>query len=406
MIVVCGMTSFAMIEPVSKPDAKGFATALMRILLRFGMCHTIVIDKGSAFFGVFLQLVELLDLNSHVLSGDNHDAMLVERVNVYLNKGLRIMTNERESIRVACEAILLLLYAWNAAPVPGTDIPRSLVVTGRVFSFPIDFNKSKHLELTTSPDAVQSYAKDQAKLLSASHDIAKVLVEEQRSWHRELINARQPDPRLYEINDIVFARRATKSDARKERVGKLMYKMTGPWRVISKLSGASYRLESVRTPGRFIKKHASDLSPHPLKLVPFEPIDGTDTRFSNINKTIQKNPFIEAGIDGYDIPEPFKLPDKLPANFLHGHDAFSFEWPTVAELNEEMFPFPWLPGERENLLMADSIEAVPVMYDGPPPPPQPPDITVLASSIIASINKLFFISHSIGSSTYREWKLI
>ena len=48
--------------------------------------------------------------------------MLVERVNHYLYKGLKIMTNERDSIRVALEAILLLIYAWNSCPVPGTDI--------------------------------------------------------------------------------------------------------------------------------------------------------------------------------------------------------------------------------------------------------------------------------------------
>jgi hypothetical protein len=56
--------------------------------------------------------------------------MLVERVNRYLNKGLKIMTNERDSVRVAMEAILLFLYAWNSAPIPGTDISRCLVALG------------------------------------------------------------------------------------------------------------------------------------------------------------------------------------------------------------------------------------------------------------------------------------
>ena len=44
---------FGVMESVHKPDAKGFAAALMRVLLRFGLCHTLVIDKASAFFGVF-----------------------------------------------------------------------------------------------------------------------------------------------------------------------------------------------------------------------------------------------------------------------------------------------------------------------------------------------------------------
>ena len=51
--------------------------------------------------------------------------MLVEWVKHYLNKGLKIMTNERDSVHVAMEAILLLLYAWNSAPIPGTDLSHS-----------------------------------------------------------------------------------------------------------------------------------------------------------------------------------------------------------------------------------------------------------------------------------------
>ena len=61
------------------------------------------------------------------IAGDNHNPMIVERVNRYLIKGLKIMTNEHDSVRIAIEAILLLLYAWNSCPIPGTDISRSLV---------------------------------------------------------------------------------------------------------------------------------------------------------------------------------------------------------------------------------------------------------------------------------------
>ncbi len=63
---------------------------------------------------------------------------MVERVNWYLNKGLKIMTNKQDSVRVALKAILLLLYAWNSCPIPGTDISRSLVAVGHEFAFPID----------------------------------------------------------------------------------------------------------------------------------------------------------------------------------------------------------------------------------------------------------------------------
>jgi hypothetical protein len=55
--------------------------------------------------------------------------------------------------------------------------------------------------------------------------------------------------------------------------------MTGPWKVVEKLDGGLYRIEHQLHKNRFDKKHASMLSPYPLELVPFEPLDGPD----NIN---------------------------------------------------------------------------------------------------------------------------
>jgi hypothetical protein len=192
LVVCCGMTTFAVVEPFRSKDAKGFPAALMRIILCFGMCHTLVLDKASAFLNVFKEVVELLQINSHTILAENHNAMLVERLNRYLNKGLKIMTNERDSVCVAGEAILLLIYAWNSASIPGTDIPRSLVVTGRVFQFPIDFSTAKHFELTSSPESVISYAKNQATIMDFSADIARVLVDEARAG----IETRSMNPAL------------------------------------------------------------------------------------------------------------------------------------------------------------------------------------------------------------------
>ena len=80
--------------------------------------------------------------------------MLVERINRYLNHGLRIMCNEHNSNQIALEAILLLIYAWNSCPVPGTDISHSLVAVGRKFAFPIDFSARKHAKLYSAPGSV------------------------------------------------------------------------------------------------------------------------------------------------------------------------------------------------------------------------------------------------------------
>ena len=265
------MTGFAAMEPVKHATSQTFASAVMKIQLKFGLCHTIVLDKDSKFFGTFKDACDLLQLNRHVLSGDNHNPMMVERINRYLNKGLKVMTNERGSVRIAMEAILLLLYAWNSAPIPGTDLSRSFVAIGREFQFPIDFSAEKHWELTSTPSAIRSYANDLAAHLRASREIAKILVEEQRAMHREFINARRPDPKIYSVDDVVFARRSIRSDSSRGRVDKLSYPFTGPWRIIAVLKGASYEIEHCSTKKRE-KRHASDLPLIRLNFSLFNPL--------------------------------------------------------------------------------------------------------------------------------------
>jgi hypothetical protein len=404
LLVSDGMTGFSIMEPIQHANSTTFASGLMKIQLRFGLCHTIVLDKDSKFFGEFKEAVDLLQINRHVLSGGNHNPMLVERVNRYLNKGLKIMTNERDSVRVAMEAILLLLYAWNSAPIPGTDLSRCFVALGREFQFPIDFSANKHFELTSSPSTISSYSRDLAKRLSALHEVASLLVKEQRAYHREFMNSRRPDPKLFSVGDIVFARRAVRSDAARGQVDKLTYPFTGPWRIVAKLHGASYEIEHCTSKARD-KKHASDLSPYPVEIIPFRPLDGADNQFGQLYRRIKEHPYKEAGINGFTPPTPFVVPD----HFLTTDDALRFHWPTLAELNEE------LSLSSSDVEMAMESESLPIttpgMYTGPPPAPPlcsvppVPSASILAQRIINSADKLFFISRKIGFSI-REWRLV
>ena len=104
----------------------------------------LVFRWDSKFRGTFEATAALLKINIHVLSGENHNPMIVERICRYLNKCLTIFTNERDDNRVALEGILMSLYAWKSAPIIGTDISRSLIVVGREFQFPIDFSSEQH----------------------------------------------------------------------------------------------------------------------------------------------------------------------------------------------------------------------------------------------------------------------
>ncbi len=277
LIACCGMSGFASMEPIEHANSKNFASGIMKIQLRYGFCHTVVLNKDSKFFDVCRKVINLLHINCHVISGNNHNPMIVVQVNRYFMKGLKIMTNKRNSVRVALEAILLLLYAWNSCPIPGTDISRSLIAVGREFAFPINYSTNKHWELTSSPTSVESYSRYLATSLSELREVAQLLVQEHRAYHCELINSCCPDPHTYSIRDIVLACRATLSDAAKGRVNKLTYLFTGPWHITAILKGASYKLEHCSTPHQKEKKHASDLFPYPLELIPFQPLDGSDT---------------------------------------------------------------------------------------------------------------------------------
>jgi hypothetical protein len=307
LIVCCGMCTFGALEPVTGTNATTFASTIMKIQLRYGFCHTIVLNKDSIFFCVCREALDLLKINCHILLGNNHNPMLVERICRFFNKGLTIMCNERETVRVILESLLLLLHAWNSCPVLGTDISRSLVAVGRKFAFPIDYSSGKHWQLMSSPATVKSYSKQLAVRLSACREVAELLVNEQRTWHRALINSRRRDPRIYSPGDIVFAWRATRSDASRERIGKLEYKFTGPWRIVESLNGGSYSIAHCLHPKRFKKKHASDLTPYPAELIPFEPIDGADTQYRQLYWPIGANPFKEAGLKGFDPPAPFQV---------------------------------------------------------------------------------------------------
>ena len=158
LIACCGMCTFAAMEPIPNPSATSFASATMKIILRYGFCHTVVLDKDIKFLGVCREALDLLHINCHTLSGNNHNPMIVERLNRYLNAGLRIMMNERDSVCVELKAILLLICAWNSCPMPETDISRSLVAVGRKFIFPVDSSIGKNAKLISLPGTVATYS--------------------------------------------------------------------------------------------------------------------------------------------------------------------------------------------------------------------------------------------------------
>ncbi len=120
-------------------------------------------------------------------------------------------------------------------------------------------------------------------------------------------------------------------------------------------------------------------------------MDGADTCHSQLYKLISAHPFKEAGIKGFTPPSPFKV----PANFIDIGDFKEFRWLTLAELIDNIKPFPWHDNEERRMVMSDNNPiSPPIMYNGPPqslplaskPEPSTPTITTLALLIILSTN--------------------
>ena len=166
-----------------------------------------------------------------------------------------------------------------------------------------------------------------------------MLLEEHRAYHRELVNSRRCDPRVWKKGDIVFAHRTTKSNAAVSKVGKLMFPVTGPWRVIEDSPDGSYRIQHCFDQNRVDKKHASHFSVYPLELVNFEPVDGPDSRYGQLCRPIAKLPFEAAGLKGFTPLEVFR------AKAHYFAVKTDFRWPTCQEMDADMDPFPWRPGE-------------------------------------------------------------
>ncbi len=148
--------------------------------------------------------------------------------------------------------------------------------------------------------------------------------------------------------------------------------------------------------------------PYPLKLIPFQPLDGADNCYGQLNEIIGDHPFKEAGHKGLTLPQPFAV----PTHFAQCGNYKDFHWPTLAELND---PFPWLDDKESQIVFdLDNNHVIQdqVLYTGLPPSPAAyqlpsiPPISSLVESIIKSPDKLFFIAHSYNHPTTCEWCLI
>ncbi len=105
-------------------------------------------------------------------------------------------------------------------------------------------------------------------------------------------------------------------------------------------------------------KHASNLSPYPAELIPFQPLDGVDNQYGQLYRKFKEHLYKEAGIKGFTPPMPFSI----TTQFLQTSNDLSLKWPTLAKLSNKLFP-DLCQTDKDNIAVADDrIELVSGFY--------------------------------------------
>ena len=99
----------------------------------------IVVDADGIFDGMFKKnFQETLLIPVNAVARNNRKAIINEEFHRYLNKVNKINSADKVRLHQWLQGVLFALYDWNAGPVDGTDIYRSVLDIGRELPFTID----------------------------------------------------------------------------------------------------------------------------------------------------------------------------------------------------------------------------------------------------------------------------
>ena len=190
MNVMCDMTQFVVVVPVPDETSATLAEYFMQhVLLKFGICHLLILDDGSPFKGVFTAMCKSLTINHDVLAKRNHKGLLVEKFHRFINKAITIAAEDRGTKDIFVAAGVSVEYAWNSSPIDGADILRSVPEIGRELRFPLD------IDISALPPLVSNHAEPVVSYLRLTDfnrhfasAILKILIEGRRTAHAKRVN--------------------------------------------------------------------------------------------------------------------------------------------------------------------------------------------------------------------------
>ena len=140
---MCDITQFIVSSPTVDITAAHLAQLFCAdVIFSFGMCSVVVIDDGSSFKNMFMDMCKKLCLTYWVLSRGSHKGNYVNHYHRFLNKTQAIAGNDQGTHDVYIQNAKTSQYAWNSAPIDGTDVIRSMTAIKWIFRFPLDVDIS------------------------------------------------------------------------------------------------------------------------------------------------------------------------------------------------------------------------------------------------------------------------
>ena len=325
---LCNTTSFATTAEISQVTSEEVRDkTFQQIMVPNGLPILILIDQGSEFKGMLTSFCTELGIRFEVVSPEQHDGILCERFHRYLNKVMRIIGADRKGFDQWKQDRSFATYAWNAAPVDGTDIARSIPAKMRTFRFPLELQAEHEIEGRSLPigEASLQHLETMFPLWYQQKELLKLLNEERRERHRELKNSSRKQ-RIFQPGDLVIIRKQVTSNAILGRPEKLVLKAKGPYRVIDRVSEGRYRVQRLPAiqglsgrKGKLVTESAIRMEKLPSTMVIHKRMDTMDTRLATMKEPLVHNP-LEKNLGFFDFgkftranPESDHAFDKIAA---------------------------------------------------------------------------------------------
>ena len=398
---LCDLTQFVVSIPTFNISAEHLSQLFMEhVFLSFGCCAIVVVDDGSNFKGSFESMCKALGTTFWALSRGNHKGNSAERYHRFLNKTQAINGNDRGTHKIFIQNAKTSQYAWNSAPIDGTDVTRSMAAIGREFRFPLDVSFLPDPKLNDkNQTALHRYLRDVSNDSKFATSIVQVLIEERRLAHVERHNNTLPKNAApeFKVGDVVKAHVQVQSNASTGTVRKLSYRARGPFQIIRDLGHNSFEVQRYGKPDSQIRKYKStELYLLPPAIFPSEPLDTVDQRYLSYEHAPIHNPLkkplnIELYNSTYFHPRPPKTTSKhvnKPSTTIDEAAFTPHATPSITSLHQATNTQPPIPEEDDD---DDRTTTEP---------------TSIHSDIDASTDKLFFIKYRHDGTLRQRWYLI